>query len=946
MNSLTDLTGDPEFRVDHELLANSGLFDVAAYLKQVRLKCLPDPVAHYLRVGWRLGAEPNSCFPGSLLRPYFQTLAEDKAPAITWLMLRAAGWSLPGSREELTRSVVKVRESGLFDTSFYLAQLGTMTAPDPIIHYLLVGERMGLAPSKGFNPSYYGARYPDVALAGGNYLIHYAEYGRAEGRYPRPAEVMKPGCVKIDSSKDNVILVVHDASRSGAPILGWNIAVLLAKTYNLFIVSMLDGELTPELQSVSAELHGPFLESRRDAIEIEYSLQPLLDARRYRYAIVNSVASYHFVEPCVRRFIPVVLLVHEFGSYMGGGSSLSIALDSATEIVCPADLVKRAAEDTYPNLRARSIHVMPQGMSVLPSSGTQMNKRQAIPTSLEKFTRKYASEKSFVVVGVGPIELRKGVDLFLAVAASVFRRHANIAMHFLWVGNGYRPRVDFNYSAFIEEQIKRSGLTVRVTFLDSVPDLGPVYALAGAFLLSSRLDPLPNVTIDAAIRGIPVVCFREASGMAELMLANPDTAAGVVDYLDSVAAADVLIRLAEDERFRDRMAQAMRNLATQHFDMNSYVANLDALGLGAGKRIKQRQEDADILHRDPSFDQDMFLGPTPIVETRDETIVRYLTRGAECGWQVLPSFSYRRRPSPGFNPRIYAAAHASRLIEVDPLADFVRQGRPEGPWQTPVLRPDDPAEEVTPRGELRIAIHAHFFYPDLCDDFLAHLTVNRSLCDLIVTTDTSPKAAQLKKVLSSYSRGGIEVRVVPNKGRDIGALLTELRDDLNAYHLIGHVHGKRSPYIGGTAMVSSWGDDWREFLWQNLIGGLHPMMDRIVAAFERQSDLGLVFPSDPNVCGWDENWGHATELVARMGLMTPLPDHVDFPVGTMFWTRLDALRPLLDLNLTWDDYPQEPLARDGTLLHALERLPTIACQLAGFKHAVTHLSGVSWMPPT
>jgi glycosyltransferase involved in cell wall biosynthesis len=709
---------------------------------------------------------------------------------------------------------------------------------------------------------------------------------------------------------------------------------------------MSDGELTPELQSVSAELHGPFPESRRDAVEIEYSLQPLLDARRYRYAIVNSTASHLLVEPCVRRFIPVVLLIHEFGSYMGGGSSLAIALDSATEIVCPADLVKRAVADTYPNLCARSIHVMPQGMSVLPSSGTHMNQHQAIPPSLEKFTRKLASDKRFVVVGVGPMELRKGVDLFLTVAASVFRRRADIGMQFLWVGNGYRPREDLNYSAFIEEQVKRSGLTAHVTFLDSVPDLEPVYAIAGAFLLSSRLDPLPNVTIDAASRGIPVVCFREASGMAELMLANPDTAAGVVDYLDSAAAADVLLRLAQDESFIDRMARGMQNLATQHFDMSSYVASLDAMGLGAGKRMKQRQEDADTLRSDPSFDQDMFLGPTPVVETRDETIVRYLTRGAECGWQVLPSFSYRRRPSPGFNPRVYAAAHASRLIEVDPLADFVRRGRPGGPWQAAVLRPHDPEEEVTPKGGLRIAIHAHFFYPDLCDDFLAHLTVNRSLCDLIVTTDTALKAAQLKKALSSYSGGGIEVRLVPNKGRDIGALLTELRNDLDAYDLIGHVHGKRSPYLFGNTTVSSWGDDWREFLWQNLIGGLHPMMDRIVAAFERQSDLGLVFPSDPNVCGWDKNWDYATELVARMGWMTPLPDHIDFPVGTMFWIRLDALRPLLDLNLAWDDYPQEPLARDGTLLHALERLPTIACQLVGFKHAVTHVSGVSWMPPT
>jgi glycosyltransferase involved in cell wall biosynthesis len=872
-------------------------------------------------------------------------LAGDNAPAITWLMLRSAGWKLPESRIELKQLASKIRHSGLFDARYYFAQLGTRAAAfDPIIHYLLVGERLGLAPSREFNPSYYGARYLDVALAGTNYLIHFVEFGRAEGRSPVPAQVMRAGCVKIDPGKENVILVVHEASRTGAPIHGWNIAVELARTYNVFTVSMLDGELTPEFQALSVELYGPFPESKRDPVDIEYSLRPLLDVRKYRYAVVNSAASHLLVEPCVRRFIPTVLLVHEFGSYLGAGFPLAVALDSATEIVFPAELVKRAAEENYPNLRGRSVHVMPQGKLVPPSAGLRASTHRTL-TSLAKFMQRAVANKSFIVLGIGTVELRKGVDLFVAVAASAFRRRPGTAMHFLWVGEGYRPREDTNYSVFIEEQVKRSGLTDHITFLDSIPDVEPVYRAAGAFLLSSRLDPLPNVTIDAAFRGVPVVCFRDASGMAELMLTNPDTAVGVVDYLDSEAAANILLQLERDQSFRERTAQAMQSLARQHFDMKGYVARLDVLGIEAGKRMKQLQDDAYTLCGDPSFDQDMFLGPTPVVEMRDETIVRYLTKGGECGWEVSPSLSYRRRPCPGFNPRVYAAAKRLGITGVDPLADFVRQGRPAGPWQADVLRPDDPIEEVIPKGEMRTLVHAHFFYPDLGNEFLAHLTVNRSPCDLIVTTDTSSKASQLRQALCSYSGGRVDIRVVPNRGRDIGALLTELRDDLITYDLIGHLHGKRSPYTGESCNVTSWGDDWREFLWQNLIGGLHPMMDRIIAAFERQSDLGLVFPSDPNVCGWDENRDYAGQLAARMGWVTSLPDHFDFPVGTMFWIRLDALRPLLNLGLSWEDYPHEPLARDGTLLHALERLLTFSCQMAGFKHAVTHVFGVSWMPP-
>lgn len=40
----------------------------------------------------------------------------------------------------------------------------------------------------------------------------------------------------------------------------------------------------------------------------------------------------------------------------------------------------------------------------------------------------------------------------------------------------------------------------------------------------------------------------------------------------------------------------------------------------------------------------------------------------------------------------------------------------------------------------------------------------------------------------------------------------------------------------------------------------------------------------------------------------------------MFWARSDAVRSLLSLPLTYEDFPDEPLPPDGTIAHALERL--------------------------
>jgi lipopolysaccharide biosynthesis protein len=119
------------------------------------------------------------------------------------------------------------------------------------------------------------------------------------------------------------------------------------------------------------------------------------------------------------------------------------------------------------------------------------------------------------------------------------------------------------------------------------------------------------------------------------------------------------------------------------------------------------------------------------------------------------------------------------------------------------------------------------------------------------------------------------------------------------------------------------------------------MASRILDRFAADKELGLVFPDDPNAWGWTENKAVAADLAARLGL-GPLPDrHFQFPIGTMFWARTAALRPLLALDWGWDAYPEEPLPYDGTLLHAIERLlPSIAVY-SGYHIATTHVPGVT-----
>lgn len=60
----------------------------------------------------------------------------------------------------------------------------------------------------------------------------------------------------------------------------------------------------------------------------------------------------------------------------------------------------------------------------------------------------------------------------------------------------------------------------------------------------------------------------------------------------------------------------------------------------------------------------------------------------------------------------------------------------------------------------------------------------------------------------------------------------------------------------------------------------------------------------------------------------------------MFWARSEAMKPRFDLNLQWEDYPEEPLPIDGSMLHAMERLFGIVPSLKGYRTVVTRVEGV------
>ncbi|MCJ8142810.1 glycosyltransferase [Ancylobacter sp. A5.8] len=916
------------------LLAGSPRFDREGYARAAGLEPDADPAEHYVTRGWREGLEPLFDVETHYLRPYLVAAGVALPPAVAWLEFEHMGAPLPFVEAHSHYLAGEVRASPLFDEAYYSG--GVPRDLDAALHYVLVGERFGSRPSASFDPSYYLEANPDLHQVRPQscLLLHYDRHGVAEGRRRQAIAEEMIFDPLPDDERPVILLICHEASRTGAPILGWNLIEQLSADHRVVSVLLRGGDLEPNFRAVAAASTTPLTWADWRPVEMRHLAERLVRHYRPIYAVANSIETQILVPALAREGVAVVALVHEFASYVRPREKLSNVFDWAHDVVFPAQLVAASSMETVAGLGERNgIHVLAQGRSQIPGLTGHR------PVSSAGPLRPPGQENATVVLGAGMVQMRKGVDLFIEVAAVTRRLRPDLDLRFVWIGHGYDPETDLNYSTYLREQIRRSNLGDSFQLLDAVDDIEAIYRQADIFLLTSRLDPQPNVCIDTMTLGIPTVCFEGGAGTAEVLASDPATGGLVVPYLDTHAAAEAIWALVDQPERRAQLSEDLARLARGTYDMPSYAARIAEIGRRASHSL--RCEDAVLLGAPGIIDPTLLFAPhdrrPPASEWAATAMLRWkLWNGIEAsakGGDVRRPF---RRARAGFHPTVYAQAHPEACIDEarDPLAHWVEAGQPVGPWSRRVLLPRPRAGAAAST----IALHGHFHYPELIDDFLYRLSCNDTTADLFITTDSPEKAAELAIALAGY-RGRWDVRLCPNRGRDIGPFLTGLADILSAgtYEVVGHLHAKRS--LGVDAAM---GERWRGFLWENLVGGRYAMLDRAAQAFDEDETLGLVFAEDPHVVGWNDNRAAATDLARRMGMKDPLPAFFDFPLGTMFWARPRALQPLLDLALDWTDYPPEPLAGDGTLLHAIERLIPLVTAQAGFTVAGLRVPGTSW----
>ncbi|MBK6880135.1 MAG: glycosyltransferase [Elusimicrobia bacterium] len=161
--------------------------------------------------------------------------------------------------------------------------------------------------------------------------------------------------------------------------------------------------------------------------------------------------------------------------------------------------------------------------------------------------------EGFNVVAAGRLEYQKGFDFLIAGFAMAF---AKDDAHLFILGDGPLRRD-------LAEKADRFGIAGQVTFPGFVLNPLPYYALASAFVLSSRFEGSPNALIQNLCLGTPVIATNCESGPAEILqngrhgtLVPVDDVNGMAHALRAVRSGNA--KQSETNFFRSLYSQSDR----------------------------------------------------------------------------------------------------------------------------------------------------------------------------------------------------------------------------------------------------------------------------------------------------------------------------------------------------------------------------------------------------
>ena len=355
-------------------------------------------------------------------------------------------------------------------------------------------------------------------------------------------------------STGSILFVSHDAHLAGAEMLLLHLLKWFVEhtAYQLKIICIEGGALLEKFQSLGSIIvwqdfitQFPKKADRQEALINFFGQIDLIYG--------NTVISPSIYDELNFLEVPMITHVHELEKSIKkyGDESTLKKMHKYTNayIGCSAPVTKNLIDNHYANKKQiRTIYDF-----------IDSYKEPTISISKAKLRKKlHLNKDSFIVFGCGTIYWRKGVDLFIETALKLLKK-GRTNFNFYWIGNqnwdARQDKGDYPTWAELEKKMKDKGLNKYITFLGEKTNLREYFSAGDLFYLSSREDPFPLVSLEAAACSLPTICFADAGGMPEFVKNN---AGYVVPYEDTAAVADKIAYLIDQPEVLQKLGECAK----------------------------------------------------------------------------------------------------------------------------------------------------------------------------------------------------------------------------------------------------------------------------------------------------------------------------------------------------------------------------------------------------
>lgn len=176
---------------------------------------------------------------------------------------------------------------------------------------------------------------------------------------------------------------------------------------------------------------------------------------------------------------------------------------------------------------------------------------------IEKRRELGVAEDEIIIGKVAALEPRKGHQYAIRAARKLMRDHGNVK--FLFVGDGwYRPK--------LEEMVRRNGLEGSIVFTGYREDIADVMASFDIVILTSLWEGLPQVLVQAAAVGKPIVAF-DVEGAKEVVKEGVN--GFIVPSKDVDALVEKLDYLLRDPERAKSMGAQGRQIITDQWSIST-----------------------------------------------------------------------------------------------------------------------------------------------------------------------------------------------------------------------------------------------------------------------------------------------------------------------------------------------------------------------------------------